>query len=521
MTVRRRSLVIPLLLPPWATAALGATQPELNPRRFGARGDGVADDTAALSACFEEALATDRPLVLSGRYRIRGPILGYRDARSAGSLRLRCQGRVLIAVDPQAQPFSDVLYLHTDAACSLHIDGGSLVIDGAHRAGRGITVRHNASQGGAVRIATPLVLRNWVEHDERTERENHALAVIGDFAAVDITGTQVESVRRRKPVGGASKGISVSGFSGTVHIRGASVKDVRVPVLGSADADGIAVFGRRGAQPLHTRAGTAVVEGCVFQDCQGRSLKSQCSDTTVIDPVVRRQHAVAITHAVEFDFQSGNGVVLRPTLEYRRQGLRSPLGASHSCIAFQQQLEDAPMQARCEGAVVRTEVPIPRFVALITRAASRASITRIDGLRVIALDGLEGSAVLRAVVETRADVLAAMHAEVSLILGDIEGPLACPLVGYTGLPDADAKLPLRVQAQGSRNTLAAARPSPVLGPLSGPRLRCASVLREQENTGFAPTVSDCPSRSPAGAASPHPDGLRASASRFATWPTRS
>lgn len=464
----------------------------LDARRFGAMGDGQTDDSQSLGAAFEQAVSRGIPLVLRGHYRISRPLLGYSSARPAGTLHLVCDGPVRIAVDPQAQPFADVVYVHTEAACDCSIRGGSLTIDGAHRAARGITVRHNGEAGGSVAITAPLVLRNFFERAERETRENQALAVIGDFQRVEILGCRVESVRRTNPVGGASKGIAVSGFSGSVLIEDVWVQDVRVPGIGSHDADGIAVFSRRAASVYGARSGRAMVRGCTFVDCQGRSLKSQCSDTTVIDPVVRRSRAVSITHSVEFDFQLGNGRVVNPTYDYQRNGVRSPLGASHSCIAFQQNLDDQSMQSQALGGLLQTEVPVPRYLALIHRPSSRSSETVVDGLQIRAGNGLAGSAFSRAVVELRADSVASMTAPVRLRVSGIAGPLQCPVVGYTDLKDPVTRMDFQVAVTDCHNSLADGRRNPALANLSGARMACPDGFQGKNNVGFDPPVADCP-----------------------------
>jgi hypothetical protein len=491
----------------WGVSSWGSAAAQdggvVDPRQFGAVGDGLVDDSFALAAALDYAIGRRISLVLRGRYRISRPLQAYGPPRAGGALHLVCEGVVSIEVDPQAAPFGDVLYFHTEAVCDCSIRGGSLTIDGAHRAGRGLTVRHNGEAGGSVRITSPLVLRNFNERAEREVRENHALAVIGDFQQVEIHGSRVESVRRTNMGGGASKGISVSGFSGTVLIRDAWVQDVRVPGIGSYDADGIAVFSRRAGALYAARSGRAIVQACTFVDCQGRSLKSQCSDTDVIDPIVRRSQAVSIAHSVEFDFQMGNGRVVNPTYDYRRNGGCSPLGVSHSCIAFQQNLGDQPMRSQALGGVLHTEVPVPRYVALIHRPVSRSSETVVDQLQVSSGDGLDGSAFSRAVIELGVDHVAAMGQLVRVRAVGIVGPLLCPIVGYTDLKERSTVPALQVEVVGCKNILAADRRNPTLANLSGGRIPCPPGYQGRDNVGFDPPMMDCPrSDGPVGAGRP-------------------
>ena len=479
-----------LCLPP--AVAQSVAQPPadaVDPKTYGAVADGIEDDTAALSAAFETAIAAGRTIRLSGKYRITGPLQAYQAARAEGGLHIWCATASRIEVDRQCVPFGDVLYVHTRAVCDCSILGASLSIDAAHRAGRGITVRHNAGPGGKVNITGGLELSNFHERDEREVRENQALAIIGAFEQVDIRNVRVDGVRRSNPAG-ANKGIAVAGYTGAVRISDCTVKDVRVPSIGSADADGIAVFAKPQADFYQKRPASATVQRCTLIDCQGRSVKSQCSNTRVVDAVVRRQHAVSIRHSVEFDFQVGNGLVQNPSYHYKSSAGRSPLGASHSCIAFQQLQKGSPMQASAVGGQLHTEVSVPRYVAAIFRAWSADSEMQVDGLRVVPDAALDGTAVHRAFIELDISELALGSAKAKIAASNIQGPLQCPMVGYHSYSGQDVSRQLTIELANCTNDQPA-KQRRLVGNVSGERIKCLPLLKASGNKGFADAELDC------------------------------
>ncbi len=461
----------------------------VDPKAFGAVGDGLADDTAALAAAFSVSVAQGRTIRLAGTYRISGPLQPYAPARPRGALHIWCASETRIEVDAKAAPFGDLLYVHTQSHCHCTILGEKLIINGANRVGRGITVRQNAVFGASVRITAGLHLQRFFERDGRELRENAALAIIGDYAQVEIKNVTVDSVRRTNPAG-ANKGIAVAGFGGSVLIADCTVKDIRVPSLGSYDADGIAVFAKPGRDFYLAHGARAVVQRCTLTDCQGRSVKSQCSNTTIIDPVVHRQHAVSIRGSVEFDFQVGNGSVVNPQIHYRANGWLSPLGVSHSCIAFQQLQRDGAMHASATGGRLNTEVPVPRYVAAIYQAWSADSRIDVQGLHVVSAAKLAGGAIHRAVIEMDMSQIASSRSKVHVNASAIVGDLQCPVVGYHSHAGQDVSDRLSVEVSHCINN-GPERPRRWIDHVSGPRIACLRQLKSNANQGFSDPEFTC------------------------------
>jgi hypothetical protein len=450
---------------------------------FGAVGDGVTDDTAALKAAFDYAIPLGLPVRLQGTYLITGPVQTVA-TRASGELHIICDGDVAINVSASATGFYSVLYFHTTAQNRASIVGGDLSINGSNKAGRGITIRHDGTTGGEVTISSRLRLLNFLETSATEIGENEALSVFGDYSRVVIEQPFVSGVARTNTSAGACKGISISQFSGEVTINQPYVENVLVPSLSSFDADGIATFGKAIGTTYNSRPGKVTINQPTFVDCQGRSFKSQCSDCTVIRPEVRRKNYVSITQCVEFDFQFGNGLVIEPVYEYRLNGATSPLGASHSCVAFQQVLDNATMCGKSIGGVLLTEVIVPRYAGVFHQSGSLYSHTEVSGLRVIPIGGLTTNAIDRAIIETDMSTVVAKTAKTRLVVDNISGPIQCRVIGYTSYTSGSLAAKLSWSVQNCTNTLAVVSASRPFAEISGSGVTEVESFIMRNNQGF-------------------------------------
>lgn len=452
---------------------------------FGVLSDGSTDDTAALKTLFDFAIPRGLCVTLKGTSKVSGPIAST-STLAAGSLHIHCDGNVQLLVDAGATAFRDFLYCASTAANNSSISGGSLTIDLNNRGACGITTRHNsATRSGIVNWAAQVSVLNCRVNDASATYENQGILVFGDYERTVLNQPYVAGVSRLNTSGGACKGITIAGFTGVVTLNQPSVKNVFVPIAGNTDADGIAVFSKATGSTYNARLGKVSINDPIFEDCQGRSFKAQCSDVTVYRPKVKRQMAVAIADASEFEFQFGNGLVIEPDLEYRMSGGVSPIGASHSIVAFQQVLDNAVMRGKMIGGTLRTEVAVPRCALVVHQATALQSETEVSGLRVIPIGALATTAFSRAIMECDASTMAAKSSKTKLTVRDIAGPLQCYAIGYTGyVSGGSLATTLTVETASIKNSLA---PSGVTVPfknLSGAQVNDIESLLVQDNQGF-------------------------------------
>jgi hypothetical protein len=449
---------------------------------FGAVGDGVADDTAALKAAFDYAIPLGLPVRLKGTYLITGTVQPYA-TRASGELHIICDGDVAINVSASATSFHSVLYFHTTAQNKASIVGGDLTINGSNKAGRGITIRHDGAAGGEVTISSRLRLLNFLEASASEVNSNYAFHAAGDYSRVVIEQPFVSGVARTNTSAGACFGIGAAGFSGEVTINQPYVENVLIPSPGSFDADGILTFGKTVGTTYNKRLGKVTINQPTFIDCQGRSFKSQCSDCTVIRPKVYRKNYVSIDNSAEFDFQFGNGFVIEPDYEYRLNGATSPLGVSHSCVVFQQLLDNAVMCGKAIGGTLRTEVLVPRYCLAVHQSGSLYSHTEVSGLRVIPIGGLTTNAISRAIIETAMDTIVAKSAKTRFVVDNVSGPIQCYGIGYTSYTSGSVASKLSWSVQNCANSLTSVIRAP-FDTLSGSRVTEVESFILRNNYGF-------------------------------------
>jgi hypothetical protein len=449
---------------------------------FGAVGNGVTDDTIALKAAFDYAIPLAIPVELEGTYLVSGTIQPYA-TRASGSAHIICKGHVVINVSGSATAFRELFYLETTASNNCSITGGSLSIDCNNKVASAITFRHlAASQSGVVNISCPVEIMNCYNNDAAANYENQGIAVIGDYETVVIEQPRVVGLSRAS-VNGGCKGISVSGFSGNVTINQPYVANI-LTGAGTVDADGIATFGKSLGGTYAARGGIANINEPVFVDCQGRSFKSQCSDTTVFRPRVFRKDVVSIQDSVEYDFQTGGqSLVIEPYYEYRLNGATSPIGASHSCVAFQQLADDKQNVGRQIGGVLKTEVIIPRYALAIFQPTALASYAEIDGFIIIPIGTLTTKAIDRAILEFEADAVGAKSTKTSFVISNCRGPIGTYLIGYTDYDSSTLTSKLSFEITDNNNTLSTPTTAAFAG-LAGTTITAVEKFVLRNNYGF-------------------------------------
>jgi hypothetical protein len=446
----------------------------------GADATGARDATAAFRALFDRCIPAGLLAVLpAGRYRVSGP-LANPASLPAGALHIQCQGDVQIELDPATAPFATLLSCHTAAANSSSINAApgtagrlNLLLNG--RCANGIYLRHGGGDGGQVQWARMRVSGAY-NHDATSTAENQALLVFGRYTRVQCSQIEVDGVDRANAQRGACKGLSISEINGPVDIEDLRVRRV-LCTGGTADADGLSVFGHAPNGVYASRGGVVRVRRLWVEDCQGRSVKMQTQDVLLQDVTIRRQHVVSINTA-DIDFQVGGGQVQGLLLEYRRHEGVSPLGAGFYPVSFQQQCTDAPNRALLSGVRLSTEVPVPRLVYLTVGARAMDGELRVQDVDLQPLGTLPGPLVLRAVVELNAAQVAASAGLTHVQVQGLRGALGrSPVVGYTNSPDVAAPR-LSVHVSGVRNHGEAA---PALGSVSGRSITSLRQATVQDN----------------------------------------
>jgi hypothetical protein len=461
-----------------------ALAPKVSVKDYGAKGDGTTDDTSAIKAAFDACMAAGVAVQFEeGTYLVTGPITTLAD--STNSLHIVCKGQVNINVSGSATAFNYLLYVSSTVANNASITGGQLRIDLNNKCGSGIWIQHAVTgPTGVVNIQTPVTVLNAKQNNSSFTQENYGIGVIGDYEKVIMQQPTVVGVNRTNTTGGACKGIVVTQCGGEVVLNQPHVENILTP--GTADADGIATFGKLngGSSSLRT-AGRVTINQPVFIDCQGRSFKSQCSDTTIIRPRVYRKSVVAIAQAVEFDFQlGGNHLLIEPDYEYRLNGATSPIGSSHSCVAFQNMITDTPMHSRSVGGYMRTEVQIPNYCVLGRATSAAFCEVVVEGLRIIPLGSFTSATFSRSLLEFIASDLIAATGKTMIRVDNCSGPLQCTAIGYNSYSSGTTNTKLDIEVTNMRNTMGPASAAQLFNALSGSFINDVDTFLFRSNTGY-------------------------------------
>jgi len=426
---------------------------------FGVDPTGVADSTAGLKAAFDYVLPLGKGIELQGTYLVSGPISST-STMSGGGMHIRCIGNVNINVSSGATAFRNLLYCMSSVPNSASITGGPLTIDMNNLGAEGIYIRHSSSTtGGVVEFTAPVTVLNCKQNDATEVNANSAIAIIGDYSVVTLNSPSVVNLTRTNTTGGACRGIFVSGFSGVVTLIAPYVEGVLTGNGSSGiDADGIALFGKNNASTSNV-GGRAVVIAPLLVDNQGRSLKSQCPDVTVISPKVRRKMVVTIGSTSDFDFQRGNGIIIDPDFEYRLNSSTSPLSTGFHPITFQQNMTDGPMVSIVTNATIRTEVAMYGYVSTVHSGNETSSI-EVNGLRVVPVGTFATAAFTRGLLEFNAAEVGVKTKKTTLSVRNVGGQMGGKGITFTGFDSANAAMVasiaanLSVEVDNYKNTLA-------------------------------------------------------------------
>lgn len=458
----------------------------VDPVSYGAVGNGVTDDTTALRNTFAYAIPNNKAVMLKGTYLISGYI-GLAANTSSGSLHIVCNGPVTINVSGSATAFRQVIFAGASGALNASISGGPLTINCNNKAAVGIELYSgSATLNGTINFTSTVTINDCKANDASATYENGGIGIDGRFADIYMDSPRVVGVERTNTSGGACYGIAVTSLAGELAILNPYIQNVLCPNgTAGVDADGIKIFGiNNAASPAVQTLGQAVVQGGSFIDCQGRSIKSQCSNVTIYAPYVKRQAHVSIINSHDFDFQSGNGVLIEPVFEYLRNSGTSPLGTNHIPVGFQQRLSDIPQLGKCVGGVLKTEVSMRNFALLTQVSTSTFSETQVIGLRIEPMSPLTTTAFTRSVLETEMNVIVAKSSGTKIVLRDISGPMTCAAFGYTGYTVGTASDKLDYEVTSVNSTLAANANSLIITNISGSQIGEVKAFLVRDNANF-------------------------------------
>lgn len=365
---------------------------EISVKHFGAKGDGIANDTKALQNAFKYCFSNNKNLVIdSGEYLITEPLIKA-SKEGSGQMKIICKGIVDFKLKDEAEYSKEhLIYLSYTNYGNITISGGTLNIDLKQKLPYGIRIdalgmkegKEYRGIGGVLKISSKVSISNAFAN-KSSYGKAAGIIVNGVFKEVYIENMTIKNIARdlsfpyitNKQEIDETKGIAISNLKGHLEIINPKVENISTP--NDRDADGIAIFGYKpnysSLDENYKTQGTGIIKDAVIIDAQGRGIKIQCSDVKIINPYFIREKVVSITHGNDIDFQWGNGYVENSTHEYKKYKGVSPIKSSDSynCIVFQNKLKDIDMLSKVKGLHLLTDVPIANIFALITGKNSKS-----------------------------------------------------------------------------------------------------------------------------------------------------
>jgi hypothetical protein len=422
--------------------------------------------TATLKRAFDYAIANKLPIELKGNYTVNGPIATASTLADC-ALDLRFNGDVRIVVDSGSTPFDYLLSAFSTAATVHNIGqtGGTLEIYCNDKVARAVTL---VSDDGGTTMAGACLVRGVRLFDVKavaaTGTAAYGLTIEGPYAITRVDDFRVDGVSRHADLDatGDCKGLRIFGALGPITISNSSFSNV---LNATQDADGAYVSGI-------TDAGSPVVplvrfQNCEFEDCQGRSIKTQVRHTDVDGVVFKRQMVVVNSDGMEVDSQYGSMRVENWTANYRKNGSTAPFSTSFRPFFIQALYNDAPKYSRIGPGELSTDAAMGGLAFVKAGANSPNHEVIIDGAVIRAAGALSTTALTRGLVEFSASEVKASSSKLTLRVLNTTSPNTNALITYTGGDGTDLSSKLEIHASGNRTTLAAASPTKVFAEQSG------------------------------------------------------
>lgn len=394
------------------------------------------ETTSTLRACLDAAIGSGRPVELSGGYVVDGAITSNTSYPRA-SLDLRLDGDVSIEVVADAEPIEYFLVAVSDTSSSHRISGGSLTLLCNDRVQRALAIASNSggtTAGGRVEILAPVRIRN-VHAPLGSNGIAYAANVSGPFEEVTINGLDIEGVSRHPLLSlqGDCKGLRVDRALGPVTIIDTRIRDVRNAIQ---DADGVFVM----SQLIDgSPAGPLVrIVGGHFEDCQGRSIKTQVAHTEVRAAVFRRAGVTSIRESCEIDAQYGSLDVNGWRAEYARRNGGSPLGRNHCPIVVQALHGPTRRRSRITAGELVSAVDMICLVFLNVGPDSPDHDVLIQNIQIEPSDRLGAKVFKDALIAYRPEGVAAAGSTLSIAVRDVQGPEGLRLCDTRPPPGAAA-----------------------------------------------------------------------------------
>lgn len=284
----------------------------------------------------------------------------------------------------------------------LKIDG-DFVFDCVKKARQGLQITNNVdSMEEVVDLRINKVKAKNV-YSTTVGQSATGLSIRGAFSLVHLIECGVNEVSRAVGVGipgsQGSDGITVTHYGLRAYPRQTIIDKPEIDTVTSdevdgspnnLDCDGIKVFAPT-IDGVVVPDSIAFINGGIYKDCKGRSIKSQVSYTHVNSPTFIREKVRTITNGSEVDFQYGDGKITNYTCHYSltEEGL-SPFGSSFKIVAASSNRIDSILDVR-DGTIFNNlpkTSSLPYMVIVTTAPLKEFAQINISGNKVLGVGRL-------------------------------------------------------------------------------------------------------------------------------------
>lgn len=458
----------------------------VNIKSFGALGNGIADDWAAILSASNYAEQNNLILYFpSGTYNTSGSFTEAYSRTNTTSYSVLFGENVKIKVIDTINfvtPTNRILFGYYTGTVphTFKMIGGNVEIDGNNLINSAISTSQNTNTNIAFTINCKTLKIKNLYSNSYTNRGTHAIYSYGTYPLMEIKNIIIDSVNRSQSTNltTSSQAILVANQLGKTIIDNVVVKNIG-NVLLTQDCDGIVVRGIVSAN-FDFVGGDFTIKNSYILNSRGRAIKAQSSNVKVFNTRIEQSDLLTFNSVNSIDFQFGNGIVDGCTFVYGS----GTLGSSFASIAFQERVRFIDLASRATNNTVLSKSQMVNFAVVLSSATTAASADiLIYNNTIIPFDTAITNVLTRGLIEFSANQLLAMppSSKWSFTIKNNTTYTEAYLLTYTGYTSGDLSNKLKLDITGNKNYGTGLQ---VFNQISGNRITSVRKYRFKNNSGW-------------------------------------
>lgn len=457
--------------------------PVVNVKSYGAVGNGIVDDWAAILAASIYAEQNNLTLYFpSGTYNTTGPLTRTASRTDTELFSVLFGENVKIKVVDTTN-FSNTnrtvfFYATNNRKHTFSIVGGNVEIDGSNFISQAIASTSIVQNNSLNINCASLTIKN-IFSNGYTNTDSHAIYVAGNYPTLNISNVVIDSVSRVASLNTtrATQALLIATQLGKTNIDNVTVKNIGNNSL-TQDCDGIVV---RGVVVVGDFVGgDFTISNSYILNSRGRAIKAQSSTVRIYNTKIEQSDLKTFNSVSSIDFLYGNGIVDNCYFVYGS----NTLGTSFAPIAFQERVRFVDLVSQATNNTVLTKSQMSQFatVSSTTNTSASANII-IRNNTVLPFDTTITNVITRGFVEFPSNELLALpsSSQWSFTIEDNITYTGGYLLCFTGYTTGDLSNKLRFDISGNKNY---GKGLEVFNPISGNRINNVKKYRLKNNSGW-------------------------------------